>query len=201
MSNTGMGAKILYPPDAPLNIADNTDITNDMQVGLTWSNGASDGDTLVIDYQVQYKLNDIWTTIATGIQPKYYTTTVALVKGDSYWFRVIARNSVGTSLESDKEHVPVLILVAQKSAQPLAPVTLRDDNKIIITWKEPVNYGSTPIMSYTVQIRNTDEITFNQTSECNGVLPLVRDAHSCTVLISTLVSPPFSLAWGQHVYA
>ena len=67
MSNTGMGAKIVYPPDAPLNIADNTDITNDMQVGLTWSDGASNGDTLVIDYQVQYKLNDVWTTIATGI--------------------------------------------------------------------------------------------------------------------------------------
>jgi len=201
MSNTGMGAKIVYPPDAPINIADDKDITNDMQVGLTWSDGASDGDTPVIDYEVQYKLNNVWTTIATGIKTKYYTTTVALVKGDSYWFRAIARNSVGPSLESDKEHVPVLILVAQKSAQPLAPVTLRDNDKIIITWNEPVNYGSTPITNYTVQIRNTDEITFSQTSECNGALPTVRDTHSCTVLISTLVSPPFSLAWGQHVYA
>ena len=146
-------------------------------------------------------MNDVWTTIATGIKTKYYTTTVSLVKGNSYWFRAIATNSVGASLESDKEHVPVLILVAQKSAQPLAPVTARDFDKIIITWLEPVNYGSTPITSYTIQIRNTDETTFSETSECNGLLESVRDAHSCTVLISTLVSPPFSLAWGQHVYA
>ena len=125
-----------------------------------------------------------------------YTTTISLIAGQSYYFRVIATNSVGTSLESDKTHVPVLILVAQNSTQPLAPTTSRNLNTILISWNEPVNYGSTPITSYTVQIRHTDEISFSTTSECNAALPEVRDAHSCTVLISTLVSEPFSLAWG-----
>lgn len=125
-----------------------------------------------------------------------YTTTISLIAGQSYYFRVIATNSVGTSLESDKTHVPVLILVAQNSTQPLAPTTSRNLNTIVISWNEPVNYGSTPITSYTVQIRHTDEISFSTTSECNAALPEVRDAHSCTVLISTLVSEPFSLAWG-----
>lgn len=114
---------------------------------------------------------------------------------------MIARNSVGTSLESDKTHVPVLILVAQISAQPLAPTTTRNFNKIVITWQEPVNFGSTPITSYTIEIRLGDESGFSQTSECNGALAAIRDARSCSVLISTLVSPPFSLAWGQSVFA
>ena len=82
-----------------------------MQVGLTWTDGVSDGGTAIIDYQVQYKVDNVWVTIATGIKPKSYTTTLSLVAGQSYWFRVISTNSVGTSLESDKEHVPVYILV------------------------------------------------------------------------------------------
>ena len=52
MSDTGNGAKIVYPPDAPLSLSDDADITNDMQVGLTWSDGVSNGGTPVIDYQV-----------------------------------------------------------------------------------------------------------------------------------------------------
>jgi hypothetical protein len=54
MSNAGNGAKIVYPPDAPLSVSDNTAVTNDMQVGLTWVDGVSDGGTPVIDYQVEY---------------------------------------------------------------------------------------------------------------------------------------------------
>ena len=42
----------------------------------------------------------------------YTTTTTDLVAGNSYWFRVIARNSVGLSTETPSEHVPVYILVA-----------------------------------------------------------------------------------------
>ena len=179
VSNVGNGAKIVYPPDAPLSLSDNPLVTNAMQVGLTWTDGVSDGGTVIIDYQVQYKVDNVWVTIATGIKPKSYTTTLSLVAGQSYWFRVISTNSVGTSLESDKEHVPVYILVAQISAQPLAPVTTRDFNKIIITWQEPVNYGSTPILSYTIRIRHADETTFSETSECDGSKASVRDARSC----------------------
>ena len=126
---------------------------------------------------------------------------MTLTAGQSYLFRVIARNSVGTSLESDKTHTPVLILVAQISAQPLPPTTTRDFNKITITWQEPVNFGSTPITNYTIEIRQADNTTFSQTAECNGALVTIRDTRICSVLTSTLVAPPFSLAWGQSVFA
>ncbi len=201
MSSTGDGATIVYPPDAPLSVSDVLTITNSLKVGLTWVDGVSSGGTSVIDYIVQYQLNGVWTQLDSGVTSKPYTTSATLVAGDSYLFRVIARNSVGTSLESDKEHVPVLILVAQAPAQPLAPTTTRDLNTIIITWQEPVSYGNTAVISYTIQIRKSDNVTFSETTECNGALPSVRDSHKCTVLISTLTSSAFSLAWGEPVYA
>ena len=38
-------------------------------------------------------------------------------------------------------------------------------------------------------------------NDCDGSLGLVRDAHSCSVLISTLLNEPFSLTWGSSVVA
>lgn len=147
-------------------------------------------------------MNDVWTQLASGVLTKSYTTTTTnLVAGNSYWFRVIARNSVGLSTETPSEHIPVYILVAQAPAQPLAPTTARDFNTIIITWQEPSNTGSSAILSYRVQIQNQDGLTYSETSECDGSVEAIRVALKCTVLISTLTSPPFSLAWGQHVYA
>ena len=52
MSDAGNGAKIVYPPDAPLSVSDDTLVTNAMQVGLKWLDGVSNGGTPVLDYQV-----------------------------------------------------------------------------------------------------------------------------------------------------
>lgn len=52
MSTPGNGAKIVYPPDAPLSVSDDTTVTNDNRVGLTWVDGVSNGGTPVIDYEV-----------------------------------------------------------------------------------------------------------------------------------------------------
>lgn len=67
MSNAGNGAKIVYPPDAPLSVSDDKLVTNAMQVGLKWTDGVSNGDSPVIDYQVQYKVVDDWVSLATGV--------------------------------------------------------------------------------------------------------------------------------------
>jgi hypothetical protein len=41
-------------PDAPINLANNPLITSDSVVGFTWTDGASDGDSPVIDYKITY---------------------------------------------------------------------------------------------------------------------------------------------------
>lgn len=52
MSPSGNGAVIVYVPDAPISLADNPVITNALHVGLTWSDGVSNGGTSVIDYTI-----------------------------------------------------------------------------------------------------------------------------------------------------
>ena len=48
----------------------------------------------------------------------------------------------------------------------------------------------------------SDGIAYNiELNDCDGSLGLVRDAHSCSVLISTLLNEPFSLTWGSSVVA
>lgn len=46
-----------------------------------------------------------------------------------------------------------------------------------------------------------DCLTYSETSECNGTLPLVKNGRTCSVLVSTLTAAPFNLAWGQSVFA
>ena len=74
-------------PDAPINVADNTAITSATRVGLTWQAGASNGGSEVIDYTINYSAtNSNFVVLVTGLKTLSYTTTVALVKGDTYYF-------------------------------------------------------------------------------------------------------------------
>lgn len=54
MSQVGDGAVIQNVPDAPVSLADDPTTTSDVQIRFTWSDGASDGGTSVIDYTVYY---------------------------------------------------------------------------------------------------------------------------------------------------
>lgn len=113
MSPTGGSALIVYVPDAPLALADVPAITDATKVGLTWTNGVSDGGTDIIDYTIQQdQSTGVWKNLVSGVKTTPYTTTETLIPGKDYQFRVQARNSVGLSLTS----APVTILVAQAPA-------------------------------------------------------------------------------------
>lgn len=53
-SSVGSGAVIQYVPDAPVSLTNDPTVTTDTRVRFTWSAGASDGGTQVIDYAVYY---------------------------------------------------------------------------------------------------------------------------------------------------
>lgn len=100
-SPTGQGALIQYVPDAPISLANNPSITSATRVGLTWAPGSSNGGSAVIDYTINYSLtNDNFALLVSGLTTPSYTTTTTLVKGNTYFFQIIARNSVGFSLPS-----------------------------------------------------------------------------------------------------
>lgn len=86
------------PPDDPLNLANVPEITNAYQVGLTWQEGAYNGGSTVIDYQVSYSADPFETS---SVFASDITTTSATVTGLSpgvtYRFFVQARNVVNLS--------------------------------------------------------------------------------------------------------
>lgn len=54
ISDAGAGAVIQLVPDAPVSLTNDPLTTIDSTIRFTWSDGASDGGTGVIDYTVYY---------------------------------------------------------------------------------------------------------------------------------------------------
>lgn len=94
-----------------------------------------------------------------------YTTTVSLVSGDNYRFKVQARNLVGYSDESEE----IIIRAAETPSVPSAVTTALVDGEdlVLIDWTAPYDGGS-PILSYTIVIRERDYVTYTATEECDG---------------------------------
>ena len=53
-STSGNGAVIQYVPDAPITLTNDPTTTSDTVIRFTWSDGASNGGSSVIDYAVFY---------------------------------------------------------------------------------------------------------------------------------------------------
>jgi hypothetical protein len=82
--------------------------------------------------------------------------------------------------------------------QPVAPLTTWNPDDVIITWNAPDDGGS-PIIGYTVSIRESDDATFTVDSvNCDMLSSTLT---TCTIPVTTLKAVPYSLAWGADVYA
>ena len=68
----------------------------------------------------------------------------------------------------------------------------------MITWTAPFDQGSA-ITGYRVYIQHADGIAYSEDlTDCNR---LTTPSLTCTVPVTTLVTTPFSIAWGNSVYA
>jgi hypothetical protein len=85
-------------PDSPVTLTNDLSVTSATVVRITWSDGVSNGGTVVIDYRVSYDQSiGTFVNLDSGITTQDYTTTVTLTPGAFYLFRFEARNSVGFS--------------------------------------------------------------------------------------------------------
>ena len=142
----GYGAIIVRVPSPPVGLADNKLVTNAARIGFTWNDGLNTGGSPIISYRITYdQSTGTWVTLATGIIPRSYTTTVTLTPRAEYTFKVEALNSVGYSLTS----ATIKILCAQQPDQPLAPTTSFSGLSVVVEWKAPLDRG-TDITSYTI---------------------------------------------------
>ena len=85
-------------------------MTSATQIGISWSEGTSNGGAEVIDFTILYdQSTGTWVELASGVTETEYTTSVTLTQGQTYTFKVKARNSVGFGQYSAE----VSILAAQ----------------------------------------------------------------------------------------
>lgn len=69
-----------------------------MVIKFTWEDGANDGSTPIIDYEVYYDEgtgSDTFVSLDNAVLNKFYETVVALTPGTTYRLKVYARNAVG----------------------------------------------------------------------------------------------------------
>lgn len=92
------------------------------------------------------------------------------------------------------------VLAAQKPAQPTAPRTERIGANVKISWDLPDN-GGKAIDKYDIEILEENGLTYAVDPSCNGMDPAVRDFRTCSVPITSLMAPPFTLPWGAQVLA
>jgi hypothetical protein len=76
-STEGNGAILLTNPDAPVTLANDVATTSATTIKMTWSEGAANGGTPVIDYRISHKLStdSSFTELASGVTTTSYTTT------------------------------------------------------------------------------------------------------------------------------
>ena len=125
---------------------------------MTWTDGASNGGTPVLDYKIIYDQSiGNYITLVEGHISNSYTTVLMLTKGRLYKFKVYSRNSAGFSLESEE----IQILAASIPAQPPVPETVMSSNflSLVIGWGIPAD-GSATITSYKVEILANDGVTY-----------------------------------------
>lgn len=92
------------------------------------------------------------------------------------------------------------ILAAQEPAAPVAPTTTFLRESVRIDWVAPDDLGSA-ITAYNIYIKQQSGVFNLELDNCDGTDLTIRDATSCTVLVSTLKNSPFSLEWGSSIFA
>jgi hypothetical protein len=89
----------------------------------------------------------VWTYLQDAIIVYTYTTALPLIEGNTYKFKVEARNAVGYSDLSDE----IAILAGEIPGTTAAPTTTSIGANILIAWSAPDD-GGTSITAYVVSI-------------------------------------------------
>lgn len=164
-----------------------------------WDEGAQNGGTPVLDYTVMYKdsVTDTWEERQTNVIGTSVTIT-DLNLALTYTFKVKSRNYLDFSLGYSNE---VSIYTATNPDKPDAPTTTIMGENVLIDWVAPADNGLT-ITKYAIYIQKADPAYYTQDLvNCNGELQQIIDATQCTVPRSALMTTPFDLQWGDHVWA
>jgi hypothetical protein len=139
---------------------------------------------------------DSYVVLDSTLVERRYVTSVSLIAGETYKFKVEARNDVGYSSPSQE----ISIMAATFPDPPSAPQTIVSGDKIVVQWAAPYN-GGTPLTAYKVEIKQSDGQYSEDLVNCDGSQSTIRQNKKCTIPFTALRATPFEIPWGSSIYA
>jgi hypothetical protein len=80
---------LFVEPDAPVALANDPALTSDVQIAITWADPVNNGGTPILDYAVYFdQSSDDFVLLDGAVTQKNYLTTVTLIAGAEYKFKV-----------------------------------------------------------------------------------------------------------------
>ncbi|HCX20998.1 MAG TPA: hypothetical protein DHN29_03725, partial [Cytophagales bacterium] len=145
-------------PSQPLNLILTPTATNLLEITLNWTVPSDLGGTPITNYYVERSGDNItWSALATIAPGTHSYVDNTLNIGATYYYRVIAENSVGKDPVNGYSAVvqyisPTLPGAASSlTAEPYGAT----NTQIRVDWSPPANSGSHPVIGYLVE-RNVD---------------------------------------------
>jgi hypothetical protein len=201
--NTVYAVVKLVPQAAPVLARGST--TSEFQVQLTWaaidttnsSGSAVTGYSLYWDNGVGASNISISLTNISSPSTLSYTQTTGLTPGSIYNYAIRATNVIGTGNASS-----ALAVTVAATPDQLGPATTTLSTlSARIAWPATSSIHSSAITSYVIQIKKADGTYAVNVTECDGSSPTIVTNRYCTILMSTLTGPAYSLTAGTPIIA
>jgi len=151
VSAAGNGAIITTNPGTPTSLVEIVAQRTKSTLGLSWTAPVFIGGTVIIDYRINIaEQGQSYSVTATGVMSTSYSVT-GLTAVKTYELKVEARNSYGYSASSSV----LTLLCAFIPDSPTTITTANANDKVSVSWNEPVSNGS-PIIAYKILIKQKD---------------------------------------------
>ncbi|RLS69737.1 MAG: hypothetical protein DWI01_07975, partial [Planctomycetota bacterium] len=131
---------------APRNLAATTLLG---KVSLSWDTPESAGSSAITDYRIEYRASadHPWRVVADGTSTLTSVVVPGLKAGETYEFRVSARNAVGLSASS----APVRLTVVDVPRPPASLDIVAGAGRIRLDWSAPLLDSGKPVSDYLVE--------------------------------------------------
>jgi fibronectin type 3 domain-containing protein len=144
-----IGSSSPVAPSAPQSL---TATAGSGSVSLTWTPPASNGGANITGYNVYRGTSaggESTTPVATNVTTTSFTDT-GLTNGTTYYYKVAAVNSAGTSPQSGEASATPVAVQATPPSAPQSLTATGGNGTVKLSWTAPASNGGAPITGYNV---------------------------------------------------
>ena len=118
----------------------------DGQISFDWQAPASDGNSPIFDYVIQYKVGNTYVPLVDGVSTATGARITGLQNGTTYLVRIAARNAIGLGAFSTPEpYTPSTV-----PGQPTSLSVSVTGNTAILSWVLPTSDGGAPLTAFNI---------------------------------------------------